>query len=148
MQIQWSEDYDLGVEIIDAQHRMLFEIAANLTNKNATDRGHEVVGTILCQLADYVGYHFCYEEEVMRQLNFPGLEEHKIQHEILILRLGRLIYEFEQGKEGIVEETVRFVNEWITRHILIDDREIAAHARLRRRRPPTALERVQPSRPR
>ena len=59
--IKWDERYRLGIDIIDEQHKKLFEIAGEAEHimkmPEHLDKYDEIVD-IVNQLRDYVRYHF------------------------------------------------------------------------------------------
>ena len=77
----WGEQYNIGVEIIDREHKKLFSILNKLF-----DFGHkEGKGHFACQEAikyfkDHAIQHFADEEAYMDSINYPGLDTHRRIH--------------------------------------------------------------------
>lgn len=73
--ITWKEEYSMGVEHIDNQHKHLVEIANKayevLKNDLYIDKFDKIV-EILKELEDYTVYHFASEEEYMKQIGYEG----------------------------------------------------------------------------
>lgn len=69
--VQWSEEYVIGIEKIDEQHKRLFEIANEayklLKDQFLIDKYDRIVA-IIKELKDYTKYHFQYEEEYMKSI--------------------------------------------------------------------------------
>jgi hemerythrin-like metal-binding protein len=79
----WKEDYRLGVEIIDDQHRQLFEMVDNLLRViDDSERGDykKECADAVSFLYDYTVRHFQSEEEYQESIGYAGLEAHKLQH--------------------------------------------------------------------
>lgn len=79
----WKESYGIGVEIIDSQHKQLFEMVENLmriVNKQQEEVKSESIKAVAF-LKDYVVRHFADEEEYQISLNYEGYEKHKRIHE-------------------------------------------------------------------
>ena len=72
--IKWSNDFSVGVKIIDSQHMHFVSIMNNLCN--AMDRGQEmnVINTVLDELAEYAVIHFETEEKYFHEFNYEKTE--------------------------------------------------------------------------
>ena len=99
----------------DAQHQVLFDILELICDPDADER-------VIEHLRDYTENHFSLEEHYMRELNYPGLEEHTQAHnrfreEIAeILTAGQCDSQFR-----VIIGT--FLTEWLTRHVFGIDKE-------------------------
>lgn len=122
--IAWSPDLEIGHTAVDNQHRKLFDLAATLVLDNNIGR----VMAALAALSDYVVVHFRDEEKLMAEIGFPGIEAHRRQHEIFKSRLAKVYQNAGAlGIVGIADEVRELVNEWLTNHIMVADREYSAY---------------------
>ena len=80
MLIEWSKSLSIGVDLIDQDHESLVGIINRLDDAVKRVHGKEIIGDILSELSDYVGYHFDHEEQFMRRYHYPGSDEHVHQH--------------------------------------------------------------------
>ena len=73
--------------------------------------------------------------------NFPEYRAHKAQHDDLLDRLSDLIGDLENDSSEIVDETLTFLRNWITDHLMTWDRAFADFVRGigRRLDPPPAI---------
>jgi len=110
------EKYKLGIDIIDKQHEKLFELIEKLCNDCTKD---ELINMIK-ELKDYSEYHFATEEKYFDNLNFKFSEEHKRLHENFTLTIE---YYFENPEKLKKEKIYSFLNSWIKKHILIEDKK-------------------------
>lgn len=130
MPIAWDPRLLTGDEMIDAQHRCLFDLAAALERECAdgcdvADRTADAV----CELVEYVLEHFRDEEELMERSRFPASGPHRAQHQYLAGRTLAIAAECS-ADGGVHPETLaRFVAEWLTDHILAEDMRLAEHVR-------------------
>jgi len=125
MYFEWKDSYGVDVEEIDRQHRKLFEIGGRISDlvlaKDGYDHYDEIM-TILDELKNYTIYHFNYEEKLMEEYGFPGLDEHKIEHMFLIKKLERMKdKDIDANQEDALINLVTFVSDWISGHILKTD---------------------------
>ena len=73
--IGWKDDYKLGVQLIDDQHKKLFEICGRaydlLKNEVYIDKYDRIV-EIIEELKQYALYHFKSEEEYMKSIGYKN----------------------------------------------------------------------------
>jgi len=125
---EMKEEYKIGVEQIDEQHKKLFELADKaymlLTDKFSLDKYDKIVG-IVEELKEYTIFHFKSEEEYMESINYKRLFTQKIEHEKFIKALDDIDLKHidENQDEGLVK-MLNFLNEWLTEHILRNDKLI------------------------
>ena len=82
---------------------------------------------VMKELVEYVMFHFKDEEGIMESINYPGLREHKMQHELFIKEILSSVNAYKNGKQLIPNSFVRFLRDWLFNHILVDDKEWARH---------------------
>src|SRR4030042_6916572 len=111
--VLWKDDYSVGVEESDRQHRHLFEILNKLVARPADPSGSELVAQTLGEMYDYAKEHFKAEEELMQQYGYPELEAHKKKHEYLV----GTPYEMCSG-EISADEIAEFLKVWWIIHVL------------------------------
>ena len=74
--IAWKDAYEVGIEVVDNQHRELFAIAGRafelLKNDFVTDK-YDALVEILDELKDYAAYHFETEEKYLERIGFKKL---------------------------------------------------------------------------
>lgn len=69
--LQWKEEYSIGEEEIDSQHKRLFEIAAGAFSiVSPSERAAKVKETIR-RLVEYTRFHFDEEERFMKEELYP-----------------------------------------------------------------------------
>jgi len=114
----WNEKYSIGNDVIDSQHKRLFELGNELFNANYSD-GKK----ILMELFKYTRYHFDAEETIMRTNNYSGLKAHQKLHEDLITKLNEVADTYFNG-DGDFEEFKQFVYTWLIYHVTVEDKKI------------------------
>lgn len=123
--IAWSDRLLLGHDLIDADHRRIFEIADRLhTGMRMADQG-TLVREVLAELTDYTLTHFGREEALMQASGFPGLEDHRFEHELISYRLRNLQHQANNMRTDLVDELEIFLDRWLARHILTSDAQVA-----------------------
>ncbi len=129
MAIEWTEDLAVGVEIIDDQHKELYQRINRLLEACTQSKGREVVGETIKFLEDYVVTHFGQEEGYMQKYNYPEYLKHKGYHAEFIKSFEELKAKFESDGPGphIVIMTNRVVVGWLNSHIRNVDKLLGAY---------------------
>ena len=125
---EMKEEYKIGVELIDEQHKKLFELADKaymlLTDEFALDKYDKIV-EIVEELKEYTIFHFKSEEEYMESINYKRLFTQKIEHEKFIKSLENIdLRHIDENQDDSLVKMLNFLNEWLTEHILRNDKLI------------------------
>lgn len=123
---RWTSDLAVGVEAIDRQHQELFDRVNALLTAAGTGLEHAVVLESVRFLAQYTQEHFTDEEALMARAAYPGLGEHRAQHEAFRERVRRLVEEVERSGSTpeLRARLERDVCEWLYRHVQKVDRAL------------------------
>ena len=124
---EWSDDYAVGVQEIDEQHKELVRLLNSLHTAIIEHHGTEASRKILNDLAEYTRVHFTVEESLMRVSSYPEFENHKKIHEALIHQVRELQAKVESGSAKISFELLHFLKNWLMHHILESDKQFGAH---------------------
>lgn len=122
----WSDDFSVGIEEIDAQHKELVDLLNQLHEAIHEHHGRDTSRAILDKLADYTRTHFAVEESLMRVTNYPDFAQHKQNHEDLIAQVQALQEKLDNGQAAITFELLHFLKVWLTRHINEADKRFGA----------------------
>jgi hemerythrin len=126
-QIEWDDQYSVGIVEIDAQHRRLFQIYNNLVEAMYQGVGVKELGNALNELLEYAVVHFMTEEAYMEKYSYPGIGPHKSVHKEFRERFYKLHKEFHEGKPVITAEVVEYLRDWLKGHVLNMDQKYAPH---------------------
>lgn len=120
--VRWSEDYRVGVRMIDHDHQHLFRLINDFHNAFVEKHEHKDIARVLNALIQYAEAHFQREEELMAQEEYPGLEEHAQAHGQLIEAVFTLQAQLESHAVQLSNNTVKFLRCWLTDHIIEQDK--------------------------
>ncbi|HSM23978.1 MAG TPA: bacteriohemerythrin, partial [Anaerolineaceae bacterium] len=119
---KWSEKYSVGVRELDQQHKTLFMLLNRLISATGTISIHsETISEILGEMTRYAQTHFTTEERLLEAYGYPGLEEHKVQHNDFRNKTTEFIEKATIGDKQIPEVLLEFLTNWLTHHILEED---------------------------
>lgn len=130
--MHWSEKMSVGVPELDADHKELIRVINQLAADADITGRRGAVRQSLFSLLRYAEFHFAREEKVMTACGFPGIEEHKQEHRDFVARIRALNHNFDEDPEGsaeiVNEDLLRFLQDWLNHHILIEDKAYRAAA--------------------
>ena len=116
--ISWKDEYSVGVEKIDRQHRHLFEIINKLIDRSGSSSDSALVSETLTEMLNYAKEHFTTEEELMQEYGYPEIESHKEQHIYFFKTTAELSINALNNQSMVSREIVEFLKLWLTLHIL------------------------------
>jgi hemerythrin len=125
--IVWNKENDLGIPIIDEQHRGLVSAINSYHYFIKEGKGVEMVKPIIMTLVQYIDVHFRTEEPLMKDSGYPGYEDHIRLHRKLTLKTENIAREsIDTGNAYIALD---FLKDWWLNHINSIDRQYVPYVR-------------------
>jgi len=121
--LTWSPSFSVGVKTLDGQHTALFNIVNELHAAMMQGKAQNVTGSLLSKLINYTRDHFSFEEKIMAATNYPGLARHRNHHLSLTKQVEEFMARYERGDGAINIHLLRFLSDWLTKHIQMEDKE-------------------------
>lgn len=129
-QLVWNDRYNIGVQVVDKEHKKLFRIL----NKLFIFGQQETKRPWVCQetvkyFKDHALRHFQDEEEYMASVGYAGLDTHiRIHRNFRDTTLPALEKELEQTEysEEAVKHFLGVCAGWLIGHTLIEDQAIVS----------------------
>ena len=122
---EMKEEYKIGVEQIDEQHKKLFELADKaymLLKDNFTIDKYDRIVEIIQELKEYTIFHFKSEEEYMESINYKRMFTQKMEHDAFVKKLEQIdLSHIDANQDESLIKMLDFLNEWLTEHILKND---------------------------
>ena len=125
--IVWAERNQLGIPIIDEQHRGIVSTINSFHYFIQEGRGDEILEPTLATLENYTKIHFATEEDLMQRAGFPDLDKHKALHRTLMKRTTDISRESIYLKDP--DMALKFLKEWWLGHINVEDRKYSPYVR-------------------
>lgn len=125
----WSKDMETKVTIIDSQHKEFFRIGRDMEQlllMKCVNVSEKELLDIVCDLREYVAYHFYEEEAIMKEHNYPKLDEHVKKHaefKKTVMNIDCPALAAHPYPE--LKKLRDLVVDWVFGHMLHDDMEIA-----------------------
>jgi len=124
--LNWNKKYSVNIALIDEQHKKIVELLNVLSEAIAAGKAQDVLAKVMEEVMAYAKYHFKTEESLLTEHKFPGLAEHKKEHEGFAAKAALLYEDAKKGKPAVVPETVRFLIDWLDHHIVEVDQKYSA----------------------
>lgn len=121
--IIWSDNNNLGIPIIDEQHRAIISTINTLHYFTVNNMEKEVLDSTIVILNEYTKYHFLLEEEIIKSENYNKFNEHKKLHQQLAIETQKISSNVQ--KEQDPSELLKFLKNWWLNHICVEDRKYA-----------------------
>ncbi len=120
---RWKDEYSVGIELFDNQHKKMFGYLNDLNSALADDEEKKVLAKILLGLITYAKDHFKDEEVNLKKYNYPEYKEHKKEHEELTKEVLRFAEDFKKGNQDITMDVIYFLIKWTVDHIEGSDKK-------------------------
>ena len=117
----------MGVPDIDDQHKLMLGVLKNIGDAALISDGGAETLEILKKYLENMEQHFSYEEGVLERCNYPGIEDHKADHERHLKAVKSAISTLESYDGDAVsrQETVRKIRnnlqDLFTQHLISFD---------------------------
>lgn len=121
--LTWNESLNLGIDIIDKQHREIFETINKLTASFDEGQEQESVYEVLEFIEVYVHKHFATEEFYLKKYDYHDAQTHIKTHQAFSDKLAE--YKAHYKRAGLTRMAAMEMNDiliqWWNNHILKTD---------------------------
>jgi hemerythrin len=128
MTIQWSTQFELGHERIDAEHRIFLRLVNEFATRVDQGSGTDMLARTLNEIRKYAEFHFVSEENIMQELDYPRLDEHRGLHSRLLEALDGWMRDMSSGAIR-PQEVQQALVDWFAAHTSQEDQKLVAHIR-------------------
>lgn len=126
--IKWESRFELGIPVIDEQHKSLVKLCndlhTQLMESQTSGQGdwRTPFTEAVRQGAAYVQTHFRDEENLMKAAGFADFANHKKVHDSFTQKILTTANGFQSATYVTAFQFVKFLYEWILSHIAHDDK--------------------------
>ncbi|MDR0517081.1 MAG: hemerythrin family protein [Fibromonadaceae bacterium] len=117
--IVWKPEYNLGISIIDEQHRGIVSTINSLHFGMQNNYGKNMLSPIIDMMHDYTRIHFQIEEGFLEKIDFPNVKKHHELHRDLSSKLVDI------GRNSLLDKDpyqfMDFLKNWWISHICNED---------------------------
>jgi hemerythrin len=129
---KWKEEYELGIQEIDNQHRELFKRVDKLTLSLYGGKGKSELGNLISFLKSYVEEHFSYEETIFTPTPYSDSQAHIKKHREFIDYFKQLDREIKsRGLDNYLAIKVeKDIRDWWEDHELNFDKKYVPYIKV------------------
>lgn len=124
--VAWEKKFSVGIESMDDQHKVLFEIINDIYDNIGKKSNNEIIFDLLVKLRQYTVDHFTAEENHLETTGYPELDHQRKEHKVFIDKIVDLEKRYKEGKVILTFEVTSFLKSWLVQHIEISDKKYGA----------------------
>ena len=117
--IVWKPEYDLGIPIIDEQHRGIVTIINSLHYGTQSKCVKNILPPTIGMLRSYADIHFQTEEHFLETIDYPDAANHRLLHQEYTSKLAGIEREISIDKDP--RQLMGFLKKWWLGHICEED---------------------------
>jgi len=120
-EINWTDEFSVGVAQLDEQHKKIIELINRLIQEQGLSVHSETLQDALSEMLKYSGQHLRYEEKLLRENNYPDFEDHEKFHEAYMEKVGGFSISAFDADNRVPKEVIEYLKNWWENHILNED---------------------------
>jgi hemerythrin-like metal-binding protein len=117
--LQWRDEFRIGIEEVDHEHRELIATINRLAE--ACGAGDDAVARFLGELHARIAAHFALEEKVMKARRYDQFDDHKADHERLLGEIRDIMDAHEAGDRSDTAALGADLDVWFSEHFRSKD---------------------------
>ena len=127
----WCSEMAGGIDLIDTQHQMLFRIGRDMEQLMISRTWEDSTKNLLdivCELREYVSYHFYTEENLMLEYDYPNYATHKAFHDSFKKHIIEIdMHYLGEHPDKALPQLKDYLQDFVFNHILPEDLELCRY---------------------
>lgn len=119
--IHWRDEFSVGVEEMDVQHKKLLAMINRLIEEQHTLTDPKTIAELLTGMVDYAQEHFRAEEYLMAEYDYDRKALQEIQHKTFIEKTMSFLAASDIGPNILSNALLDYLGSWLVGHILTED---------------------------
>ena len=115
--VTWTHSNIVGVQAMDDEHAIMMDAMNELRSTLVSGATRASTIDLMNKLIELVRMHFRNEEHLLERFGFPGLTEHRAEHERLLAQLQESFHRLQQGETVSMSELLCFLHYWFLDHV-------------------------------
>jgi len=115
--VEWSEDFNLNIKVIDQQHKKFIDIINVLYDAIIRKESEEVLAQSIADMRDYAFVHFKDEEKYLDRVGYEGAEQQKTEHRFFLENVEKFYIDRQMYDPTLAIEVLSFLQDWFINHI-------------------------------
>ena len=115
--IEWRDEFAIGIEAVDYEHRELIELINKLHESLSDETPKKEIERVFGEIDSAISAHFALEEKAMRDLNYDEYVEHKADHDLLLDDIREIAGAYEDGAYAALHDLLsEHMKMWFSDH--------------------------------
>lgn len=119
--INWSDEFSVGVEEMDTQHKKLLAMINRLIEEQHTLTDPKTIAELLTGMVDYAEEHFRAEEYLMAEYDYDRKALQEAQHKAFVDKTVSFLSASDIGPNILSNALLDYLGSWLVGHILTED---------------------------
>jgi len=111
-----NQTCSIGVRAMDDQHGILMDTITELRQALVRGAGREQLREVIDRLIEFTRMHFWSEEQLMEQSAFPGLAEHRAEHQFFLSKVQDSMHRAQHSENLQMRPLLCFLRDWYIEH--------------------------------
>lgn len=126
--IKWLDIYEIGVPILDYQHKNLIFILNDTYRAFFLKENKEgLIGEVLDNFIQFYKEHFETEEKFLEMIDYPMIYHQKKMHKEILTILFDFKKQYVEEGEIDLDKFLTLLNSWVFDHLTVEDMKIKEH---------------------
>lgn len=133
--LEWNDALNIDISDIDERMKALFESInryLEYDSKKRKEEDFDEIGEVLADVSEAIRQHFGHEEKVLTQYRYPEIAGHKKEHRRFMKKILAFRRVFSEEPDKIYKDSVKYMREWLVKHIKEDDMRYAPFVRVQK----------------
>jgi len=119
---KWSDSYNLGIDLIDAQHKQIV-VYIDTLNSAILNENIDKIYEVLDKMKDYTMDHFAFEEQLMEKAGYVLSDAHKQVHRRFEEKVADFEHQIRSGTDplSVARKIRNALMTWLIQHIKHED---------------------------
>ncbi len=123
---EWNDDYSVGVEEIDSQHKRFLQLIREAYALKQSGADNSRIQALLVELDKYLVFHTKSEELLMILYSYPQYEKQREEHSKLIQQVKEDLKTLPDNPDGLTDLMI-FLMKWFVNHTTYLDKDLGSH---------------------
>ena len=119
--INWRDEFSVGVEEMDRQHKKLLAMINRLIEEQHTLTDPKTIAELLDGMVDYAQEHFRAEEYLMAEYDYDRKTWQEMRHKEFLEKTMSFMTAADIGPNILSMALLDFLSSWLVNHILTED---------------------------
>ena len=118
--VQWDKELEIGIELLDTQHKEFFINVNKFIIKARVEKNKMAVAEGIDFLINYLLYHFQTEEAFQVTSEYPEYLDHQADHKNISFQVQEITLKLKinEFSDEYIENFYTFLMNWVEQHIL------------------------------